>query len=62
MKIGGFRVCITWICDGEVSVRSTVSSSRKNESRFDRAGCHGGKLSAVKLSWTVSTSRSSKIS
>ena len=37
------------ICDGDVSVRSTVCSSRKNVACAERAGWPAGKLSAVEV-------------
>ena len=47
------------ICDGDVSVRRTVSSSRKRVWSGDRVGWPGGKLSPSKLYRVVSTSRPS---
>jgi hypothetical protein len=38
-----------WICDGEVSVRSSVSPSRKKVSRAERGGCVGANASLSKL-------------
>ena len=37
------------ICDGDVSVRSTVCSSRKNVASAERAGWPAGKFSAVEV-------------
>ena len=56
--IGGGLSSMEWICDGDVSVRRTVSSSRKNVARGDRLGWVGSKASLSKLYSTVSTSRS----
>ncbi len=61
MYTGGSCVSIVLIWDGDVSVRSTVSGSRKSVWTGDREGCPCGKFSASKLYRVVSTSRPSTI-
>ena len=56
------RHSLAWIWLGDVSVRSSRSSSKKNVARCERAGCHGSNASLSKLYSVVSTSRSSRTS
>ena len=49
MYTGGSCASIVLICDGDVSVLSTVSSSRNRVCSGERDGWPSGKLSASKL-------------
>ena len=49
MYTGGCCASIVRICDGDVSVRRTVSSSRKSVCSGEREGWPSGKLRASKL-------------
>jgi hypothetical protein len=49
MYTGGSCASIVRICDGEVSVRRTVSGSRKSVCSGEREGWPSGKLRASKL-------------